>query len=473
MPRAPHLTVSWADAETEARGHVVIDTRIRGVAGGGLRMRPGLTLEEVGDLARAMTRKEALAFRPAAHYVPLGGAKGGIDFDPYDPRALDVLRRFLEAMSPLLRDRWAYGEDMGVRQDDLDGIAAQLGFRSTVDCVLGLVEDGPDAGMARLDAAFAARDRGIGLGELIGGYGVARAALVALDELGVPRAGARAVTNSAGAQVDALAGDRDEAQTFVQLDRAVDEPNSLAHGIRRCAAAQCTQSCGELLVGEGLHEVVVGARVQSVDAIVDSVPGGQHEDADTGAAGAQRSSDLQPRDVGQADVQDDGINSGRVASRSRPVVPSAASSTTCRSSWSSRVSNRPELWIVFDNKNVHMACGARCRGRSGRPLHSETTRSPYGVTMVTSVAGPSVPPRPNPRWPPPAPDPPVVPLGAPLAAGAGVEPTAGGGVALPVPPAAPLPPLPRPKPPASAPPWTWTWTCVPLVTWPALAAVWP
>ena len=122
----PHLAVTWADAETDARGHVVIASRIRGVAGGGLRMRPGLTLEEVGDLARAMTRKEALAFRPGARYVPLGGAKGGIDFDPYDPRALDVLRRFLEAVQPVLRDRWAYGEDMGVRQDELDVLAAEL-----------------------------------------------------------------------------------------------------------------------------------------------------------------------------------------------------------------------------------------------------------------------------------------------------------------------------------------------------------
>jgi glutamate dehydrogenase (NAD(P)+) len=203
--RAPHLSVTWADAETDARGHVVIDSRIRGVAGGGLRMRPGLTLEEVGDLARAMTRKEALAFRPGARYVPLGGAKGGIDFDPYDPRALDVLRRFLEAVQPILRDRWAYGEDMGVRQDELDVVAAELGMRSTVDCVLRLVEDGADAGLARIDAAFAAQDRGIGLGELVGGYGVARAALGALDELGIKHAGARAVIQGFGSMGGATA----------------------------------------------------------------------------------------------------------------------------------------------------------------------------------------------------------------------------------------------------------------------------
>ena len=202
---APHLTATWTDEETGAHGHVVIDTRIRGVAGGGLRMRPGLTVDEVADLARAMTRKEALAYRPGARYVPLGGAKGGIDFDPRDPRALGVLARFTEAMQPLLERRWAAGEDMGVRQDDLDEIAAALGLRSTVECVLGLVEDGADAGLARLDAAFAAQHRGIGLGELVGGYGVARAALEALDRLEIAPAGARVVVQGFGSMGGATA----------------------------------------------------------------------------------------------------------------------------------------------------------------------------------------------------------------------------------------------------------------------------
>jgi glutamate dehydrogenase (NAD(P)+) len=108
-------------------------------------------------------------------------------------------------MQPLLERRWAAGEDMGVRQDDLDEIAAGLGLRSTVDCVLGLVEDGADAGLARLDAAFAAQDRGIGLGELVGGYGVARAALEALARLGIAAAGARVVVQGFGSMGGATA----------------------------------------------------------------------------------------------------------------------------------------------------------------------------------------------------------------------------------------------------------------------------
>ena len=97
----PYMSLTWTDAETGARGYLVIDALIRGLAGGGLRMRRGCTLAEVSDLARAMSRKEAIAFRPGARYLPLGGAKGGIDFDPDEPRARGVLRRYLQAMLPL------------------------------------------------------------------------------------------------------------------------------------------------------------------------------------------------------------------------------------------------------------------------------------------------------------------------------------------------------------------------------------
>jgi len=183
---------------TGAKGYLVIDTLVRGIAGGGLRMRPGCTLEEVAELARAMTLKEAIAYRPGMRYTPLGGAKGGIDFDPLDPRARGVLRRYLEAMLPLLRTRWAAGEDLGVRQDELDELVVLLGLRSTVEAALGHVPDGVDAGLARLAAAFAVRERGLGLGELVGGRGVARAALAALAAIGRDARDATAVIQGFG-----------------------------------------------------------------------------------------------------------------------------------------------------------------------------------------------------------------------------------------------------------------------------------
>ena len=204
-PARPYLSVTWTDPETGAHGYLVIDTVVRGVAGGGLRMRPGCTLAEVADLARAMTYKEAIAFRRGAHYLPLGGAKGGIDFDPADHRAREVLGRYLEAMLPLLEVRWAVGEDLGVRQDELDELAAALGMSSTVDAALRYVHDGPDAGLARLRAAFACADRGVGLGELVGGYGVARAAVAGLRALGMGCDGVTGVVQGFGSMGGASA----------------------------------------------------------------------------------------------------------------------------------------------------------------------------------------------------------------------------------------------------------------------------
>src|SRR4030095_5005227 len=94
---SPLLETTWTDPESGRRGYLVIDTLVRGLASGGLRLRAGSSREEVGGRARGMTRKEALVYAPADRYLPLGGGKGGIDIDPNDPEAPDVLRRFLGA----------------------------------------------------------------------------------------------------------------------------------------------------------------------------------------------------------------------------------------------------------------------------------------------------------------------------------------------------------------------------------------
>lgn len=170
------LEITWTDPVTGRQGFVVIDTLVRGLASGGLRLRQGCTLEEVRGLAQGMTRKEALVYDPADRYVPLGGGKGGIDVDPADPRAHEVLARFLAAVRPVVREQWNTGEDFGLRQETIDKVAADLGLASTVEAVFATLEDAP-AARQRLAEAFAVRVGGISLGDLVGGYGVARAAL--------------------------------------------------------------------------------------------------------------------------------------------------------------------------------------------------------------------------------------------------------------------------------------------------------
>ncbi|WP_433102694.1 Glu/Leu/Phe/Val dehydrogenase dimerization domain-containing protein [Streptomyces sp. CA-250714] len=198
------MEVVWSDPVTGRQGFVVIDRLVRGVSSGGLRMRDGCTLDEVRGLAAGMTRKEALHYDPARRYIPLGGAKGGIDCSPHDPQAPALLRRFLDGVRPLLREYWTTGEDLGVRQDSLDEAAASLGLDSTIEAIYPLLDD-PAAARARLSAAFAVTVDGIPLPELVGGLGVAESALTALDHARIPRGSARAVIQGFGSMGGATA----------------------------------------------------------------------------------------------------------------------------------------------------------------------------------------------------------------------------------------------------------------------------
>lgn len=201
---APYLEVSWSDRETEARGYLVIDRLVRGLCSGGLRMRAGCTPSEVRGLARGMTLKEALHYEPGARYVPLGGAKGGIDFDPYHPEAEAVLFRYLAAMRPLIERHWTMGEDFGVRQDAVDRGIAACGLASSVQAAYRVLPD-PGAARARLAGAFATEVDGVPLDELAGGYGVAQAALAALAHAGRPAGASTAVIQGFGSMGGATA----------------------------------------------------------------------------------------------------------------------------------------------------------------------------------------------------------------------------------------------------------------------------
>jgi glutamate dehydrogenase (NAD(P)+) len=179
----PVLEVTWTDPVTGVKGYLVIDRLIRGLASGGFRVRKGLDLAEVAGLAQAMTRKEAVVYDPSDRYVPLGGAKGGLDLDPSAPELDDVLARFFAAIRPIIAEQWATGEDLGIHQRTLDAAASRAGLRSTVEAVFSRLED-PDAARARLDAAFAVEVDGIPLADLVGGFGVAEVALALAEHDG-------------------------------------------------------------------------------------------------------------------------------------------------------------------------------------------------------------------------------------------------------------------------------------------------
>nr|WP_240981077.1 glutamate dehydrogenase [Streptomyces sp. N502] len=198
------MSLTWTDHITGRQGFLVVDRLVRGVASGGLRMRPGCTPAEVAGLARGMTVKEALHYDPEARYVPLGGAKGGIDCDPRDPAAYGLLVRYLRAMRPYIETFWTTGEDLGLTQDLVDRAAAEVGLVSSIQAVYPLLDD-EAAARRRLADAFAVEVDGIGLGELVGGCGVAESALAALDRAGVPRAGTRVAVQGMGTMGGATA----------------------------------------------------------------------------------------------------------------------------------------------------------------------------------------------------------------------------------------------------------------------------
>ncbi|MFT4898762.1 MAG: glutamate dehydrogenase/leucine dehydrogenase [Flavobacteriales bacterium] len=104
----PEIVFEWNDSETDAKGWVVINSLRGGAAGGGTRMRKGLTLNEVRSLAKTMEVKFTVS-GPV-----IGGAKSGIDFDPTDSRKKEVLSRWYKVVSPLLKQYYGTGGDMNV-----------------------------------------------------------------------------------------------------------------------------------------------------------------------------------------------------------------------------------------------------------------------------------------------------------------------------------------------------------------------
>ncbi|WP_020673590.1 Glu/Leu/Phe/Val dehydrogenase dimerization domain-containing protein [Amycolatopsis nigrescens] len=209
----PLLRLTWTDPVTGTNGYLVVHTLTSGLATGGTRMRAGCTLSEVEDLARGMANKTA------TFNLPVGGAKGGIDFDPKDPRAMGVLKRFCSAMRPWLDAHWVTAEDLGVPQHLIDEVFAELGLGQSYHAAISRSAD-PERTLRRVQAGLNAPvPGGLLLGDVIGGYGVAQACLgvaaswgspadettVAIQGIGTMGGGAAWYLHEAGVRVVAVA----------------------------------------------------------------------------------------------------------------------------------------------------------------------------------------------------------------------------------------------------------------------------
>jgi glutamate dehydrogenase (NAD(P)+) len=176
--RDPMLRVEWTDSVTGRKGYVVVDRLVNSIAGGGTRVRAGLTAGEIERLAKTMT------YKCGAMNLAAGGAKGGIDCDPHDPGMRDMLVRFVSAMRPLLDSYWATAEDMGISQEELDSVFSEVGLGMSVNAALKATGD-PATATDRVRKGLAVKVGGIGLADVIGGYGVAEAAVAAASHLGL------------------------------------------------------------------------------------------------------------------------------------------------------------------------------------------------------------------------------------------------------------------------------------------------
>jgi glutamate dehydrogenase (NAD(P)+) len=218
----PLLRLMWTDPVTGAHGFLVVHTLVSGLATGGTRMRAGCTMSEVEDLARGMSAKTGV------FDIPVGGAKGGVDIDPKDPRAVGVLERFCAAMRPWLDAHWVTAEDLGVPQHLIDEVFERLGLQQSYHAAIRRSVD-PDTTLFRVRTLLNTPVPGGLLGDVIGGYGVAQACLataathgwavprttVAIQGIGTMGGGAAWYLHEAGMKVVAVA---DAAGTLFHPD---------------------------------------------------------------------------------------------------------------------------------------------------------------------------------------------------------------------------------------------------------------
>ncbi|MDZ7265968.1 MAG: hypothetical protein ONB48_01370 [candidate division KSB1 bacterium] len=120
--RLPVMVAEYHDMRFGARAYLVIDMLVNGVAGGGCRLKKGVTAGEMIKLAQTMTRKFTLT---EPH---IGGAKLGIDFDPARPEKLLVMQRVFEFYQAFLHNCYVTGADLNTNESEIVACTQAIGL---------------------------------------------------------------------------------------------------------------------------------------------------------------------------------------------------------------------------------------------------------------------------------------------------------------------------------------------------------
>ena len=117
-------------------------------------------------------------------------------------------------------------------------------------------------------------------------------------------------------------------------------------------ARQRAQPRQQLLEGERLDEVVVGAGVEAGDAVVDAIAGGEHEDRGLRATGPELAAHGEAVQLGQEQVEDDDVE-GDAARPIECLAPRDGDVHGVALFLKAALDVRGDAPLVFDDEDVH------------------------------------------------------------------------------------------------------------------------
>lgn len=120
----PLLVVDVHRADIGLEGYLVVDNTVHGPGKGGVRMHPDVSRDEVAELARAMSLKNALA------RLPFGGAKAGIVYNQTDDKQ-KLFTAFFEEIKHLMPQQYISAPDIMTGEEEMGWLVDITGDPAT------------------------------------------------------------------------------------------------------------------------------------------------------------------------------------------------------------------------------------------------------------------------------------------------------------------------------------------------------